>query len=114
MFISDAELERLAILAEEAAEVQQIVMKIIRHGYGSHSPFDEKKTPNRELLNKELGDLQLAIQLMVEYFDINPNTIEQRKNYKRGLLDNYLHHNTSFILPNNEPSAQASVATEAK
>ena len=58
------ELERLAILAEECAEVQQIVMKIIRHGYNSCNPFDENKTENRELLEKELGDLLFAIQLM--------------------------------------------------
>lgn len=33
--MSNEELERLALLVEEAAEIQQIAMKIIRHGYAS-------------------------------------------------------------------------------
>lgn len=41
--LSDAELERLAYLAEECGEVQQIIGKIIRHGYESYSPNDPEK-----------------------------------------------------------------------
>lgn len=93
MKMTEAELERLAILAEEAAEVQQIVMKIIRHGYGSHNPFDETKTPNRELLNKELGDLQYAIQLMIAHHDINSMAISKYKLEKPVKMNKYLHHN---------------------
>lgn len=91
--LTPSEIERLAILVEEAAEVQQIAMKIIRHGYGSHNPFDETKTPNRELLNKELGDLRYAIELMVECHDINPNSIEQHRQLKPLKIEKYLHHN---------------------
>lgn len=91
--MTDPELERLAILAEECAEVQHIVMKIIRHGYGSCNPFDESATPNRELLNKELGDLQYAIELMVSYYDINMASIEVHKAQKRSKIIPYLHHN---------------------
>lgn len=58
------QLERLALLVEECAEVQHIAMKIIRHGYGSHNPFDENKVLNRELLNKKLGDLMFAITIL--------------------------------------------------
>ena len=90
---TESELERLAILAEECAEVQQVVMKIIRHGYGSHNPFDELKTPNRELLNKELGDLMYAIKLMQDCYDINRTAIEVHEQMKRSAIGKYLHFN---------------------
>ncbi len=38
--LTPAEAERLAMLAEEAAEVIQIVGKILRHGYASYHPDD--------------------------------------------------------------------------
>ena len=69
--MNNSELERLAILAEECAEVQQIVSKIIRHGFDSYNPYDENKTSNRELLEKELGDLLFAMNLCVDNEDIN-------------------------------------------
>lgn len=92
--MENSELERLAILAEEAAEVQQIAMKIIRHGYGSYNPFDEAKTPNRRLLEKELGDLLLAMSLMIDCHDLNSNAIHEFKQAKKEKIAQYLHHNT--------------------
>ncbi len=60
--LTTAELERLAHLAEEAAEVIQAVTKIIRHGWLSTHPscsgFD-----NRMQLVKELGDFRGALEL---------------------------------------------------
>ena len=53
--LTPAEVERLALLAEEAAEVIQVVGKIIRHGYESTHPNGGKN--NRELLEHELSDL---------------------------------------------------------
>lgn len=88
------ELERLALLVEECAEVQQIAMKIIRHGYGSYNPFDHDKILNRELLNKELGDLMFSIRLMSEYHDINMNTVSIQEDNKRKNIQKYLHFNT--------------------
>jgi len=44
--LNPAELERLAILAEEAAEVVQIANKIIRHGYASYHPTTKKAIQN--------------------------------------------------------------------
>jgi NTP pyrophosphatase (non-canonical NTP hydrolase) len=94
--LSESEIERLAILIEEAAEVQQVATKILRHGYGSHNPFDESKTPNRELLNKELGDLLFAFSLMVDCHDVSSNSIYAHKSNKAEKINQYLHHNTSF------------------
>lgn len=54
--LSNAELERLACLAEECGEVVQVVGKIISHGYeNSHKKYDYK-TP-REMLEQEIADL---------------------------------------------------------
>lgn len=92
--LTQSEVERLVILNEECAEVQQIISKILRHGYGSYNPFDEKKTPNRELLNMELGHLQFAHSLMIECDDINQNTINAHTDDKRASIQKYLHHNT--------------------
>ena len=54
--LTPAQAERLAMLIEEAAEIQQAATKILRHGYDSHHPDDEKKTPNGTLLCEELTD----------------------------------------------------------
>lgn len=91
--LTEAEIERLVILIEEAAEVQQIASKILRHGYGSYNPFDEKKTPNRELLNKEIGDLQSAIDMLSDYHDINEASIAVYANRKKDGRKKYLHFN---------------------
>lgn len=53
--LTPAEAERLAMLAEEAAEVIQIVGKILRHGYDSYHPNSPEIT-NRDLLGFELTD----------------------------------------------------------
>lgn len=88
------EIERLAILAEEAAEVQQIAMKIIRHDYDSCNPFDETKTENRELLEKESGDLKFAIQLMQDNYDVDAYKISRFKAKKKKNISKYLHYNS--------------------
>jgi hypothetical protein len=54
--LTPAEAERLAMLAEEASEIVQIVGKILRHGYNSRHPQDPSQT-NRRLLDGELRDL---------------------------------------------------------
>jgi NTP pyrophosphatase (non-canonical NTP hydrolase) len=54
--LTDAQAERLAMLAEECGEVIQIVGKILRHGYNSFHPNDPTVT-NKQLLGRELTDL---------------------------------------------------------
>jgi hypothetical protein len=94
--MTNAELERLAILVEECAEVQHIAMKIIRHGYESWSPFDDNRTPNRQLLEKELGDLQFIIDKMCHVDDVDKDTIALRSVEKSNNIKPYLHHNSSL------------------
>lgn len=88
-----AELERLAILSEELGEVQQVIGKIIRHGYASHNPFDKNETTNRKLLEKELGDVLFAATMMVEKDDISQSAIQDFSKQKRHKIREYLRHN---------------------
>lgn len=90
--LTDAELERLALLNEECAEICWIVSKIIRHGYESYNPFDDAQTPNRELLEREIGDLRLALDLMIGT-DIDVEIVEHYQKQKAINIKPYLHHN---------------------
>ena len=66
--LTPAEAERLAILAEEAAEVAQIAMKVLRHGYESCHP-DSPGWTNRMQLSKEVADFNAIVTLMDDDFD---------------------------------------------
>lgn len=66
--LTPAQAERLAILIEEAAEVQQVATKILRHGY--HSVHPGGGPDNRELLMSEGGDLIASIRLLLCAKDI--------------------------------------------
>lgn len=63
--LTQPELERIAMLAEEAGEITQVVGKILRHGYESSHPGAPEVT-NRSLLSREISDLS-AIQVLMEY-----------------------------------------------
>lgn len=68
--LSPAELERLAMLAEECGEVIQIVNKIIRHGYDLCHPA-RLHIDNRSMLAHELADLYAVARRMVHEKDIS-------------------------------------------
>ena len=51
--------ERLAMLAEEAGEIVQMVGKILRHGYDSYHPTT--KEFNQQRLKDELIDLKAVL-----------------------------------------------------
>ena len=95
--LSPAETERLALLAEEMGEAIQIIGKILRHGYESHNPTikvpeDELPMTNRQLLEKELGDVCCAIDYIA--FDINVSTMHRNRTMKHARVRKYLHHQT--------------------
>jgi hypothetical protein len=91
-YLSKEEVERLAILAEEASEVVKIVGKILRHGYASHDPFDPQRVSNRGLLAQEIGDLDWIISLMQDEADFPEGVRLQRKHLKAESAKPYLHH----------------------
>ena len=77
--LTPAELERIALLAEECGEVIQAVNKIIRHGYeSSHPDHDEN---NRYDLEKECGA-----------GDLDKHGIHNQADYKAKSVVHYLHH----------------------
>ena len=96
--LTRAQEERLAILMEELGEAQQAIGKILRHGYDSYNPLLEPdedgnpKTCNREDLEKELGDVRFAIELLQIEKDISRTDINARMWEKAEKIKPYLHH----------------------
>ena len=88
--LTPAEAERLALLLEEMGEAQQAIGKILRHGYESQNPFQPGPT-NRDRLEKELGDVQHAIDLLCRS-DVNRDRIDKCEILKRQAISQYLHH----------------------
>lgn len=72
--LTAAETERLAMLAEEAGEIAQMVGKILRHGYESFHPDDKEQVTNRVLLRNEINDLVGVVHGMVLANDLSPLT----------------------------------------
>lgn len=118
--LNPAKTERLAILAEECAEVIQIVGKILRHGYESHNPSlpEMKQKPNRAILEKELGDLLWIICKMDDATDINfqiPRTNASLNMWLRRKEESarkYLHHQNTAA-PSSTASDKGEHATGA-
>lgn len=94
---NEAELERLAVLSEELGEVQQVIGKILRHGYESSNPLIENSKTNRQLLEMELGDVTLALRLMVDGGDLDYDKILSRSFTKVEKINKWLHHNKAKI-----------------
>lgn len=91
--LTPAEAERLAMLAEEAAEVNQIAMKILRHGYESFHPDDPQRFTNRRLLEKELLDLFAVHLAMIRSGDIrSPGDLETSAQEQWEKKLRYTHH----------------------
>jgi NTP pyrophosphatase (non-canonical NTP hydrolase) len=62
---------RIGILVEELAEAGQVAGKVLRFGTLNFHPDDDERTPNRELLERELGDVLAIINLMADYDDVD-------------------------------------------
>jgi NTP pyrophosphatase (non-canonical NTP hydrolase) len=90
--LSPAEVERLALLLEELGEAQQMVGKILRHGYESINPLNPADDTNRARLENELGDVLVAIDFLLEYDDIKQWRLDDRKRVKHHKIWNWLHH----------------------
>lgn len=80
-------------LAEEAAEVQQMVAKCLRFGLYSCNPNDKSATMNWALLSKEVGNMlviidRLAYEEIIQdkaLFDGRNEKIENLKKYGLGV-----------------------------
>lgn len=91
MGLTDAQRERLEMLAEEAAEVVQACTKILRHGYGNYHPSQGDLNPlerqtNRDNLKKELVDLWTVYEHMVLAGDMSKiNFFDTKKVWEKKL-----------------------------
>ena len=90
--LTDAQAERLAMLAEECGEVVQVVGKTLRHGYDSHCPGDPAKVTNRQLLTKEIGDVRHVVRMLCDAMDVAFMGVEQAEQGKAMRVGKYLHH----------------------
>ena len=90
--LNNKQLEQLYILSEELGEAQQAVGKILRHGYGSFSPFDKSKTTNRANLERELADILFAMKLLVQSDEIDFETMKNKAIEKEEKVITYLHY----------------------
>lgn len=74
--MTEAQLERIAKLLEECAEVVQICGKAIRFGYES----EHNGRTCLDRLEEELGDVLLSMRMMAENGDISlPNTTMRKE-----------------------------------
>jgi len=89
--LSDSQTERLAVLVEELGEAAQMVGKILRHGYESCHP-DDPTTTNRSRLERELADVLVAIDLLINRADISEEELRDRKRVKSHRIRDWLYH----------------------
>ena len=88
-----AQIERLALLSEECGEVQQVIGKILRHGYESRSPIGDSSLTNRELLETELGDLHVVGTILQDAHDLSEDNIWAAAEKKKNRINRFLHYN---------------------
>lgn len=93
--LTPAQDERLALLAEECAEVIQAICKIQRHGFDSTNPNETNGETNREALIREIGDVTSCVDRLVLRGDIvySPHA---DLGARAAAKDKYLHHQEGF------------------
>lgn len=101
-----AQRERFAIYKEELGENVQLLGKQDRFGIESYSPFDPNQVTNKQLLEKEVGDVLIAIGMLVKAGDIDPQAVANHmKNKVHKLKDFIVFDENLDYIPNfdNEP-----------
>lgn len=88
--LTPAEVERLNLVIEEAAEVIQAATKVLRHGWRSTHPSCPS-TDNREHLMKEVGDLRGVLQLCFQAADLHIVSYQYYSLEKLYRVKKYLH-----------------------
>ena len=94
--LDEADAEALALLAEEAGEIVQAAMKCLRHGLRSHNPLidDGVNDPptNGADLSKEIGQLYVAIGILINAGVLSKTEIEKARDAKMSTIGKWLHH----------------------
>lgn len=90
--LTPAEVERLALLAEECGETVQAIGKILRHGLYSVNPDGNPNWQNYEQLEKEIGDIFASVSLLLNTNIVSASRIDNHRNVKLQKVQQYLHH----------------------
>jgi len=90
--LTNPEIERLACLLEECGEVLQVIGKIQRHDFEHSHPKYGDRT-NRENLAMEIGDLLIAIDLLIDRGDISDSVIDEYQSKKLVKINGALRYN---------------------
>lgn len=90
--LSHAQAERLALLLEELGEAQQAIGKVLRHGYDSYNPMAKRQPSNVQTLERELGDVLAAIQIMASAGDVCMADIRRHAVGKQETVKVWMHH----------------------
>lgn len=90
--LTPAQAERLALLAEECAEVIKAICKIQRHGYLSYNPDAKEQVSNRVELERECGDMCAALGMLIEARDLDEEYIARHSALKLEKVKRWLHH----------------------
>jgi len=88
--LSEAQAERLAVLAEECGEVVAIAGKVLRHGYESCNPHTQEY--NRALLEHEIADVLGVVRMMIDAADVSGDEIAEIAEGVWERKARYLHH----------------------
>lgn len=90
--LSPVESELLALTSEELGESVQAIGKILRHGLQSVNPLVPDSPTNQEALERELGDVLAAIELLDHQCVVDMNKVNLAKRKKLLKVSRYLHH----------------------
>lgn len=88
--LTEAQRERLEMLAEEASEVVHAVTKILRHGYDSYNPHEPGAGSNRDQLVRELADFDAVSLTMIHEGDFPLAGVDYAERWMRKLR--FTHH----------------------
>ena len=69
--LGSAETERLALLGEECGKVSTRIGEILREGYPNRHPDAAGEGSRRENLEREIGDMLWAVDLMAHCGDVS-------------------------------------------
>jgi NTP pyrophosphatase (non-canonical NTP hydrolase) len=89
--LTPAQNELLLVLSEECSDVIKAICKIQRHGYDSTNPTKANSPTNHEELERELGDVKAAMQLLTNLGDISKTNICSFKQEKLINVKQWLH-----------------------
>lgn len=95
--LSEAELERLVLLAEEAGSVVKAVTNIIRYGYDWSDP-SIAGTNNKHVLEMSIGHLWIALEFLTAMGEIDQESIHRFMYQKSIRIDTQLSHQSLAML----------------